>query len=281
MEMKEEGTPITNTDDNLKELQRVLTMFAKEIDNFCAEHKITYYMMGGTALGAMRHGGFIPWDDDFDIFMDRKNYLRFLSFCETDLDKRRFYLQRENSDEWPLFFSKVRLQDTLYVEREEEVEQIHSGLFIDVMCLHNVYSNKLMRYLQFIAARALSAIALSKRGYHTTSTVKRLALMTARVLDRAPVKTLLLAFVRSLDNKETDLVGHFFGRAPFKHTSFMRHFLGTPRRVPFEDGLLPVPGRVEDYLNVRFGPDHMKMPSQETRDAFPRHLISLNLGPYT
>jgi len=265
---------------DINALQHVLTTFAKELDSFMLDNGITYYLMGGTALGAMRHHGFIPWDDDFDIFMDRHNYLRFLSACESNLDTTKYYLQREDTDEWPLFFSKIRLNGTKYVERQEEVGLIHTGLYIDVMCLHNTFSIKCIRYLHFISARMLSAIALAKRGYSTNSKRKRLALMGAKILGDTPIKAVLLKFVRSLDGRKTKYVGHFFGRAPFAKTSFPRDFLGKPRRVPFESEMLPVPDRVEDYLNTRFGLDHMKMPDQITRDSFPSHLISFDLGPY-
>ena len=265
---------------DLKALHRVLTMFASELDSFCNKHDVTYYLMGGTALGAIRHQGFIPWDDDFDIFMDRENYLRFISACKSDLDDSRYYLQQEDTDEWPLFFSKVRLNDTLYIEREDEIGRIHTGLYIDVMCLHNTYTNKWMRYLHFLAGRALTAIALSKRGYSTNSWIKRLALVVGRILGFIRIKRLLLKFIRLLDDRDTKFVGHFFGRAPFRNSSFPRDYLGAPRRVPFENEMLPVPNNVEDYLTMRFGSDFMRMPSPRTLEAFPSHLISFDLGPY-
>jgi len=270
----------TGNDLDIKPLQSVLTRFAKEFDLFCSNNGITYYLMGGTALGAIRHKGFIPWDDDFDVFMDRKNYLRFLYVCKSKLDSSKYYLQREDTDEWPLFFSKIRLNNTLYIEREEEVGEIHTGLYIDVMCLHNTFTKTWIRYLHFVASRILSAKALSKRGYNTDSSIKRLALFTAKVIISTPVKALLLKFVRSLDGQETDFVGHFFGRAPFRYTSFPRRYLGTPRRVPFEGESLPVPSQVEKYLSLRFGPNYMKVPNQETRNSFPSHLIFYDLGPY-
>ena len=65
------------TNIELKELQQVILEIALDFNAFCSENNITYYLMGGSALGAMRHKGFIPWDDDFDVFMDSDNYFKF------------------------------------------------------------------------------------------------------------------------------------------------------------------------------------------------------------
>lgn len=265
---------------DLKALHRVLTMIAKDVDDFCRAHGIRYYLMGGTALGAMRHSGFIPWDDDFDIFMDRENYLKFLAACDAALDPKKYYLQKEGTEEWPLMFSKIRLNDTRYIEREEDLQKMHSGIYIDVMCLHNAFQNRILRFAQFLCARAVSAIALSHRGYEAKGIGKKVALVLARLLGRTPVKEFLIRFVRILDGKKTALVGHFFGRAPFAKTTFPASWLGEPRRVRFETEMLPVPSNVEGYLETRFGPRFMEMPDQKTRDAFPSHMIDVDLGPF-
>ena len=88
--------------------ERLLEML-REIDRICRKHDIPYQLFAGTALGAVRHGGFIPWDDDLDIIMLRKDYLRFLFLAERELNSELYALQAEFTDHWPMFFSKLRL----------------------------------------------------------------------------------------------------------------------------------------------------------------------------
>ena len=97
--------------------------------------------------------------------------------------------------------------------------------------------------------------------------------MLSRIFVRGPIFKFLLFIVRSLNNFNTSYVGHFFGRAIFKNTSFKKEYLGEQRYVKFSNTRLPVMENVEDYLHVRFGQDYMKIPSQETRDLYPVHAI--------
>ena len=270
----------TISHDDLARLQVVILDIASYFDEFCRTHDITYYLMGGTALGAMRHKGFIPWDDDYDVFMDPVNYQKLLATAGQNLDQNRFYLQRENTEEWPLYFSKLRLNDTVFLEIDTIGRDMHLGIYIDIMCLNHAFSSRLPRYLQFLAARFLSTVALAKRGYKTPSRMKRLALACAGVLGTKWLTRRALNFVRSQNAKKTDLVGHFFGRAPFAATSFPTAYLGEPRYVQFETMELPVPNNVESYLTCRFGPDYMEPPSQKVRDQYPSHAVKVDFGPY-
>ena len=264
----------------LKSLQGVILMIAKDFDAFCRENGITYYMMGGTALGAMRHGGFIPWDDDFDVFMDRDNYLKLLRLGGEYFPTEKYCLQREDTDEWPLFFCKLRLNDTHYAERDNAGRQMHTGIYIDIMCLNSAWGSPILRRMQYLTARVISAYCLARRGYETTSLKKRAALAVARAVGFPPLKALLLKIVRGGERSGSRFVGHFFGRAPFHATSFERSVLGQPRYVPFEDTTLPVPVQVENYLKVRFGSTYMAMPSAAVRASFPSHVEAFDLGPW-
>lgn len=262
---------------NMEEVQKKILEIVHYLDEFCRENDITYYLMGGSALGAIRHGGFIPWDDDLDVFMTFENYMKFIKICESHLDRERFYLQKENTDEWPMFFSKLRMNNTTYIEKDTKDRKMHQGFFIDVMCLNNTASNLFIRYFQFLAARILTAQTLAIRGYITKNKIKKISIETARLFVGGRIKKILLSFVRRYNNKNTKYVGHFFGKANFKNTSFPRYYLGKPKHVDFHNKKLPVPEYVEDYLTVRFGRDFMKIPNMKIRDKYPTHAIYVDL----
>ena len=259
------------TDIELKELQQVILEIALDFNIFCLENNITYYLMGGSALGAMRHKGFIPWDDDFDVFMDSDNYFKFLKIAKNKLNTDKYYFQEENTQEWPLFFSKVRMNNTTFIEKDVIGKDMHHGIYIDIMCLNNTSSNKYIRYLQYFSARVLNTKALINKGYITNSKIKKFALYLSKIIVVGFVKNILLSFIRNFNNKETLMVGHFFGRAPFLKTSFDKSYLGKQRYVKFEHLNLPVPQNVEEYLTVRYGKKYMELPSEEVKMQYPSH----------
>lgn len=255
----------------LQDLHNVILEIALDFDNFCKENDITYYLMGGSALGAIRHQGFIPWDDDFDVFMDRENYLKFIQVAKSKLDTNKYYFQEEDTEEWPLFFSKIRMNNTTFIEKDVADRKMHHGIYIDIMCLNYTYNNKLLRYFQYIVARILSSSALSKKGYITKSKTKKMILAISRLLTFGPLKNILLKMVRVKKPKKLNLIAHFFGRAPFSKTTFPVTFLSTPRYTSFENLLLPVPKEVEKYLVIRYGNKYMELPSKEEKDKYPSH----------
>ena len=257
--------------EKLNDLHSTILEIARDFDVFCNDNDIRYYLMGGSALGAMRHQGFIPWDDDFDVFMDNVNYRRFIDVAKARLDKTRYHLQEEDTDEWPLFFSKIRMNNTTFIEQDIAQLPIHHGIYIDIMCLNNVFDNKLLRYLQYFSAKVLSASVLGKRGYSTSSLAKKVILKLTSVVVFGPIKKGLLRFVRSQNSKQSVGVGHFFGRAPFSKTTFQSSYLSTPRYVDFDGLLLPVPKNVEKYLEIRYGANWMEQPSQDVIDSYPSH----------
>lgn len=261
----------------MREIQECILSIVKDIDIFCRENDISYYLMGGSALGAMRHKGFIPWDDDLDIFMTVDNYKKFLKLFEKKAseDKRfqKYFLQKENTKEWPLFLSRVCLNGTTMVSDEFKFNmRQHHTVFVDIMSLYSAPKHDMARLFQYMAAQLLRVNALALSGFPNVSVTKRIALQVSKIVVNPVTRPLLIKYVHRYEGTDTEFMGHYFGRARFRRTSFLRSFLGSkPRYVPFEDTELPVFEKVEEYLAVRFSDKWMEMPSQVTRDQYPIH----------
>ena len=113
-------------------IQRADLILLEEFDRLCREVGVGYFVCGGTMLGYMRHGGFIPWDDDVDVAMLRADYDRFMKEAGPHL-KDRFFLQTRASDpNIPYLFSKLRLDDTEYITRYNEERNFHKGICLDI-----------------------------------------------------------------------------------------------------------------------------------------------------
>ena len=165
----------------LRQLQIKILELVEYFDDFCRKHNIEYYLMGGTALGAVRHKGFIPWDDDFDVFMNKENYNKFRSIVKSRLDKKRYYFQEENSSENPLPFCKLRMNNTALIEIDTQSRIMHQGIFLDIMPLCNASDNLFFRYIQYVCARILIARTLGEKGYITNSFLKRALIFLAKL----------------------------------------------------------------------------------------------------
>lgn len=136
----------------LKRLQEELFKILLDIDYVCKKHDIKYMLCGGTLIGAIRHKGFIPWDDDIDIVMPRKEYDRFIELWQKNAPEG-YILQNYNTDtDFTNNFTKIRKEKTLFYEYEnEKIKKYHKGIFIDIFPAEKVAPKKIGRIMQYIA----------------------------------------------------------------------------------------------------------------------------------
>lgn len=151
------------SEDELKAVQQVELEMLVEIDRICRKNAIPYTLDSGTLLGAVRHKGFIPWDDDADVVMTRSAYERFFEACKTELDKERFFLQDyRNEKEYRWGYPKLRRNDSLLIREGQEMLPWHQGIFVDIFVYDNVPNNWLIRrfhlFLCYLIRKAQYAI---------------------------------------------------------------------------------------------------------------------------
>ena len=127
-------------DNKLRAAQMKMLIILNEVDRICRLNKINYWLDAGTLLGAKRHGGFIPWDDDIDICMLRDDYNKFITACDKQLNNEIFFLQPAYPDEHYVDFNtpcKIRMNKTEIIKKNEIKykyynEKSHHGLFLDI-----------------------------------------------------------------------------------------------------------------------------------------------------
>ena len=262
---------------SLKEHQQSLYVLLREFDRVCAVLGIRYFLFAGSLLGAVRHQGFIPWDDDLDVILLREDYERLLREGPDVLNKEQFYLQEEFGDHWPMFFSKLRLNGTTCLEKHHpKDDQIHMGVYMDIFPCDNACSGKLGRIFQFLCSKLIIANGLDARGYETDSLLKKILMLLCRHLPRNPV--------------------HRIVKGPQKRGSYVHSFLGGSSKLsksvypsrcfeevvklPFEDGVYQAPSGYDELLGILYG-DYMHIPNEAEREL-KKHVVLVDLKkPYT
>ena len=244
------------------ELQDKILEIMVDIDEFCSNNNINYCLMGGSALGAKRHGGFIPWDDDLDIFMTPDNYEKFRDCFNEKGDSDKYYLQEWGAVDGMVTIAKIRMNNTTYVEESLKDWDIHHGIYIDIFILHNCPNNRPAQVWQCLWAKYVIMKGLAIRGY---SRRKGFLGFVIKVLAKFPDFFLVkygLKQVYKYRNKKTDYYCNFLGKAVFKNAIYKKEWFENSIYAPFERVELRIPEKLHDFLTYRFG-DYMKPPSPD------------------
>jgi lipopolysaccharide cholinephosphotransferase len=246
---------------SLKEHQEVLLELLTEFDRVCRKHDIKYILFAGSALGAVRHKGFIPWDDDLDVAILREDYDRLMSIQSSEWGSA-YYLQCEYSDHWPVHFSKLRKNNTTCLEKYHPKDnQIHQGIYIDIFPIDNASDKPFIRKLQFIASKVILAKSFFNRGYETKSVIKKIAMTLSFI---CPLK--LFHNIVTMRGSAKSAVVHSFlgGTVNYKKGIFERRWLTDTIELPFETLLVPVSLNCHELLTMQYG-DYMTLPPEEER----------------
>jgi lipopolysaccharide cholinephosphotransferase len=246
----------------MQQLQHALLLMLEDIDDICNRYNIKYSLASGTAIGAVRHHGFIPWDDDLDILMIREEYEKFLAVPENVFKDKGYTIQKEFSNDWPMTYSKVRKDGTTYIENyEAKIQNAHQGIFIDVFPIDNLSDSEFTARFQWIVFKLLAAKELRKRGYKTNSLVKKATMLFATFLPEKP----MVSFVQAKKLSNSKRVHCFLGAAIHRERNiFLREDFSNYVEITFEGRKFPIMEGFDEYLTASYG-DYMKLPPESQR----------------
>jgi len=269
----------------LKSVQNAELYILKEIKRICDKHDIKYFLTGGTMLGAVRHKGFIPWDDDIDIAMVKEEYDRFLSVAPVELGDEFFLDNEYSDDDYGLVFSKVRLLGTKFIELKGNRNAVHNELFVDVFPYFSVSDDVAKRAKVGKQLTFLTQLLLIKSGYRVwrgDGIGKAIKFIPVRVLSVLYSKNLLRKKINDLVNMYSDRTEYICpnngSKLGYIYWILPRTIFDEYTSIQFEDDYFLVPRKYEECLKTFYGSSFMELPPEEKR--FTHRPIELDLGAY-
>lgn len=256
--------------EELNTLHKIQIYIALEIKRVCDLHNLKYFLAFGTLLGAIRHGGFIPWDDDLDVAMPREDYEKFIKIFAKETNSDEFYLENwDTESDYGLTFSKVKLNGTIFEENSIKNTNTHKGIFVDVFPYDELPDDK-----SLIAKTAKRVLVLGKiykfrLGYLPTNPNDRKQAIQARIIGNVG-KLLPKLFLRTLLYKEET---RYNGKGKYVtvisgsnncRDYFLKEYLETGIEVDFDGYTFTVPKKYDEILKSIYG-DYMQLPPVEKR----------------
>lgn len=267
------------TPEELKGVQAVQMELIGEVKRICEKCGIHYNMVGGTMLGAIRHKGYIPWDDDADIGFLRTEYEKFREACKRELDHEKYYFQDcRDTVGYRWGYGKLRRKNTEFVRLKQEFMPYGQGIFIDLMPFDNVPDGWASKRVHFFRCFLYRKLLWSKVGSREEENRgKRLLYL---VMQLVPMKRILKSYQRFIDagqRKKTRLVRILTFPTPKGVYGYKREWYTHLDKYRFGDMMLPGARDYDGYLRVKYG-NYMELPPVEKRRTHPVSKLTLPEG---
>lgn len=271
------------TDIDRKKVQEKEVEILYEFDRLCKKHNIKYTLAGGTMLGAIRHKGFIPWDDDIDVYVLRNDFLKIRKIFPKELSSNFFYQCQKTDSDYYYPFDKIRMNNTIFEETFLSNHKINHGVFIDVFPIDAIPNNKVRRSLQYIYYRFLRIGLMSKYiNIKARKGKKKIAAQIARIVFVFyPIKKLYdkcdsvaSKYVENLNSVDEVRNLNSVGSDGTRETYNLNDFLNL-KYTPFEDKYFLISENADEMLKKEYG-DYMQLPPINERNT--RHeLVRIKL----
>ncbi len=277
----------TYDETTLKKLQKIELDILKEFDEICDKFNLEYFLCGGSAIGAVRHQGIIPWDDDIDVGMNRKDYDKFLEIARQNYSDKYTVVNNETNEMFPLMNTRWGLNGTTFKTKDLKDVPGEFGVFLDIFCFDNIPNDEAKMKKQGTAAwfygKLLVLSGVPSPVLYISGWKKSIVLFVSRCAHTA-FKIFKLSprffykkakkYAVQYQNEDTDRMAYMFDPERFTSIVYKKDIYPT-KKMKFESFEARVPQKIESYLTQRYG-DYMTLPPEDKRHNHPP--FQLNLG---
>ena len=266
------------TNKQLQKMHKIQLEMLEEFDRICTKHNLKYILVGGTLLGAIRHNGFIPWDDDIDISMLREDYNKLIEIQKKELNKKKYYFQSPETDPeiFGNIFAKIRRKNSIYCEKISNTPEDKQGIWIDIFPLDNIPDNNIILKIHFIKVFILKIMYTKKMGNtnYSNSLPKKIILKLIEIYSifysKEQCRNKLYKNMNKYNKKNTKRFINYGGRYLLKE-ALDKKMVNERIKHQFEEGKYYIPKDYNEFLINFYGNNYMQLPPIEKRNQ--EHII--------
>lgn len=256
----------------------------KEIIRICDNHNIPYFACAGTLLGAIRHKGFIPWDDDMDIAMLRDDYERFIDIAEKELDTSKYCLQKgEEFGEIYEAFSRIRHNDSTAIIKRCRNKECNHGIFIDIYPLDTIPKQRWKRKVQFALIKNLGGL-IFYYVYDEEGQRHKKVKTLVKLIKNPKIWEWIAKTVKKIcamyNHSDGDMVGMLSYDPYDKSYQWYLSDIVETIEVPYEDMVIKVPAGYDRCLKISYG-EYNEFPPIEERGLWHQNIYYDPYKSYT
>lgn len=249
----------------LDEIKKIEVDILDYVASICKQHGLTYFLAYGTLIGAVRHKGFIPWDDDIDIAMPRKDYDKLLEILKQEKGKGKYECLIPMED--GCFYEFMKVIDTNTTLQENKIIKGKNGVWIDIFPLDGLRKEDKINYNALIILNRCRAAAVNKVFPHRTHgfliPIEFICWKLCRLVGYKPFLKYSLKLAQKYKYDECDLVG--YASSYPAHNKFMqKRWFESIIELPFEGKRFSAPAMYDEYLSTQYG-DYMQLPPVQDR----------------
>ncbi len=256
---------IATEEETRKEVRKVQLCLLTKLDEVCRKNGLMYYLAFGTCLGALRHKGFIPWDDDIDVLMPYADSRKLIEL-QKQFGEKIFVQCKETDPDFRSIAMRLRNEDTTCIEADEADLKTHKGIYIDIYPYYECPNNKIIRTINILKSNFLKILVNNRPPMNHGEIAKKISkCILALYSGERRLKKIAKLEKQIASVKGTEILD-YYGQdiTLFTAISYPKEWFGKPQKLEFEGRFFNGATEPEKYMRKRYG-EYMKFPPPEDR----------------